>query len=124
MTFLRRVLWADAIVSGAAGAVMIAGAGLLAPLLGLPQALLTIAGVALIPWVMGLIALAGMANVPRAGVRAAIAINAVWVAGSMLVLFVFSPSLFGYAFVIAQAVAVGAFAELQMIALKREPARA
>jgi hypothetical protein len=30
--------------------------------------------------------------------------------------------LFGYGFVIAQAVTVGLFAELQIIALKREPA--
>ena len=122
--FLRRVLMADAIVSGVAGVAMIAGAGVLAPLLSLPQALLTIAGAALIPWVIGLIALARMASIPRAGVRAVIAVNALWVAGSILALFAISPSLFGYVFVIAQAVAVGAFAELQVIALRREQVRA
>lgn len=122
--FLRRVLIADALVSGVAGVVMIAGAGVLAPLLSLPQALLAIAGVVLVPWVIGLVALARMASIPRAGVRAVIAVNALWVAGSVLALFVTSPSLFGYVFIIAQALAVGAFAELQIIALRRGPVRA
>jgi hypothetical protein len=122
--FLRRVLIADAIVSGVAGVVMIAGAGVLAPLLSLPQALLAIAGAALIPWVLGLIALARMTSIPRFGVRAAITVNALWVAGSILALFVTSPSLFGYVFIIAQAATVAAFAELQTIALKRRPAQA
>jgi hypothetical protein len=61
-------------------------------------------------------------TIPRGGVRAVIAINVAWVLGSIAVLFVFSPSLFG--FVIAQAVTVGLFAELQIVALKREPAAA
>lgn len=119
--FLRRVLLIDGLVSGAAGLVMSAGAGLLAPLLSLPQALMTFAGVALIPWVIALVALSRMRLMPRAAVRAVVAINLAWVAGSIAVLFIASPSLFGYAFVIAQAVAVGLFAELQIVALKREP---
>jgi hypothetical protein len=119
--FLRRVLLIDGLVSGAAGLVMIAGAGLLAPLLSLPQELMTYAGVALIPWVIALAALSRMTLIPRAAVRAVVAVNLAWVAGSVAVLFIATPSLFGYAFVIAQAVAVGLFAELQIIALKREP---
>lgn len=118
--FIRRVLLADGAVSGAAGLVMIVGAGFLAPLTNLPSDLMLYAGVILLPWMMTLIALARMANVPRNGVRWVIAVNALWVAGSIAVLFFTSPSLFGYAFVIAQAVAVGLFAELQIIALKRE----
>jgi hypothetical protein len=119
--FLRRVLLIDGLVSGAAGLVMIAGAGLLAPLLSLPLELMTFAGVALIPWVIALVALSRTRLMPRAAVRAVVAINLAWVAGSIAVLFIASPSLFGYAFVIAQAVAVGLFAELQIVALKREP---
>lgn len=119
--FLRRVLFIDGVVSGAAGLAMIAGAGLLAPLLSLPQELMTIAGIALIPWVIPLVALSRMLLIPRAAVRAVIAINVAWVAGSIVVLFIATPSLFGYAFVIAQALAVGLFAELQIVALKREP---
>jgi len=119
--FLRNVLLADGAVSGTAGVVMVAGAGLLAPLTNLPTELLAYAGIALLPWMVALIALARMANVPRAAMHWVIAINAIWVAGSIAVLFLTSPNLFGYAFVIAQAVAVGLFAELQIIALKREP---
>lgn len=119
--FLRRVLLIDGLVSGAAGLAMIAGAGLLAPLLSLPQELMTTAGIALIPWVIALVALSRMVLIPRAAVRAVIAINLAWVAGSIAVLFIATPSLFGHAFVIAQAVTVGLFAELQIVALKREP---
>jgi hypothetical protein len=120
--FIRRVLLADGVVSGAAGVVMIVGAGFLAPLTNLPAELLAIAGVALLPWMIALVALARMVLVPRNGVKAVIAINALWVAGSIAVLFMTAPTLFGYAFVIAQAVAVGLFAELQIVALRREPA--
>jgi hypothetical protein len=119
--FLRRVLLIDGLVSGAAALAMIAGAGLMAPLLSLPQELMTIAGVTLIPWVIALAALSRMVLIPRAAIRAVIAINLAWVAGSIAVLFFATPSLFGTAFVIAQAVTVGLFAELQMLALKREP---
>ncbi len=118
--FLRRVLLIDGAVSGAAGLVMVLGAGLLAPLTNLPQALMIYAGAALFPWTIALIALARMANVPRGGVKAVIAINVLWVAASIGALFLTSPTLFGYAFVIAQAVAVGLFAELQIMALKRQ----
>lgn len=122
--FLRHVLVVDALVSGAAGLVMIAGAGLLAPLLGLPQLLLTIAGAVMIPWLAALVVLSRMVLIPRAAVRAVVATNIVWVLGSAAALIAFSPSALGYAFVIAQALAVGLFAELQVLALKREPADA
>lgn len=117
--FLSRVLMADALVSGAAGLVMILSAGLLGPLLNLPTALLQIAGFALMPWFIALIALARQTSISGVALLSVIAINVAWVAGSIAVLFVVQPSLFGYAFVIAQAVAVGVFAELQIIALKR-----
>lgn len=118
--FLRRVLLADGAISGAAGVVMIVGGGFLAPLTNLPSELLLYAGAALLPWMLTLVFLARMANVPRNGVRWVIAVNAAWVAGSIAALFLTAPTLFGYAFVIAQALAVGLFAELQIIALKRE----
>ncbi len=121
---IRRTLLADAIISGAAGVLMVFGAGLLAPLTNLPQPLLQIAGVTLFPWFLVLLWMARADRVPRDGVRFVIAINLLWVAGSIAVLLLTNPSALGYAFVIAQAVAVGVFAELQIIALKHEPARA
>ncbi len=122
--FLRRILLADALVSGVAGLVMIAGAAFLAPLTSLPEALLQIAGLTLVPWFAALYWLSRQNEMSRNAVRWVIAVNALWVAGSIAVLFGATPSLFGYVFVIAQAVAVGLFAELQIIALKREPAHA
>ena len=119
--FLSRVLMADALVSGTAGLVMILGAPLLAPLLNLPLTLLQIAGFSLIPWFIALIALARQENISRGSLLAVIAVNVAWVLGSIAVLFVLQPSAFGYAFVIAQAIAVGVFAELQIVALKRLP---
>ena len=102
-----------------AGVVMILGANMLAPLLRLPAALLLGAGILLMPWMLALLWLARANIVPRAGVHGVIAVNAAWVLASIALLFVFAPSLFGYAFVIAQAVAVGVFTELQIIARRR-----
>jgi hypothetical protein len=45
--------------------------------------------------------------------------NAGWVAGSVLVLVLFSPTALGYAFVIAQAVVVAFLAELEYYGLRR-----
>jgi hypothetical protein len=119
--FLRRVLLADGLISGAAGAVMIAGASFIAPLTDLPQTLLIVAGVTLAPWTIALVALSRAATIPRTAVRAVIAVNAAWVIASVIAMIAVAPNLFGYAFVIAQALAVGLFAELQIVALKREP---
>ena len=47
--FLRRALVLDALASGATGLLMIAGAGLVEGLLGLPAALLRGAGLVLCP---------------------------------------------------------------------------
>ena len=49
--FLRRALLVDAAASGLTGALMLAGAGMLTELLGLPAALLRGAGLVLIPYV-------------------------------------------------------------------------
>ena len=50
-----------------------------------------------------------------------IAINALWVAGSVLLLVsgTIAPTWLGYGFVIAQAIVVGVFAELQYFGLKK-----
>jgi hypothetical protein len=119
--FLRKVLIADAVISGAAGLVMIGGADLTHSLLGLPSGLLFWAGVALIPFVatLGLIARANQA--PAGVLPAIIAINIGWVAASLYVAFgpTFAPSLLGQVFVCLQAAIVLLFAELQFIGLRR-----
>ncbi|MGA6108297.1 hypothetical protein ABS648_29510 [Pseudomonas solani] len=118
---LRRVLQLDALVSGAAGLLMTLGAGPLSSLLALPAALLTGAGLSMLPWCAVLLWLARRETLDRRAVWAVIAVNAVWVVDSLLLLVSgwVQPTLLGQAFVIAQALAVVLFAELQFFGLKR-----
>ena len=119
--FLRFALLADAAASGATGLLMIAGADLLTGMLALPVALMREAGLLLVPYV-ALVALVGTReNIPLTAVKAIIALNVLWVLGSvgLLVGGFVAPTVLGYAFVIVQAVAVGVFAELQFIGLRR-----
>ena len=119
--FLRKALLLDAAASGGSAALLIAGAGLLDALLGLPAALMREAGLILVPFV-ALVAWVGTREqASRAAVWAIIAANALWVAASLglLVSGWVAPTALGYAFVIAQAAVVALFAELQYAGLKR-----
>ena len=120
-SFLRRVLWADAIVSAAVGVLMALGAGILQRALGLPASLLLVAGVALIPYAAYLVWLATRNEVPRAAVWVPVVLNVVWAADCLLVLFAagLAPTLLGEAFVVVQIVTVLAFADLEFIGLRR-----
>src|SRR4051812_50183968 len=81
--FLRYALLADAIASGATGALLIAGAGLLDGLLGLPVALMREAGLLLVPYV-ALVAYVGTREaISRPAVRTIIALNIAWTACSI-----------------------------------------
>ena len=124
--FLRQALFADAAVSGAAGVLMATGAPFLSRLLGLPADLLFWAGLALLPFVALLIAVARRGKASRLTLIDIIAINALWVAASfgLLVSGAVAPTMLGYAFVIAQALAVALLAELQFIGLRRMTATA
>lgn len=123
-TFLRRVLLLDAIASGATGALMLAGSGLLQSWLGLPAMLLRFAGASLLPFAALVAWLALRARLSRAGVWAVIAVNVLWVVESVLLLVSgwVEPALLGTMFVLAQALVVAAFAELQFIGLRRTAA--
>src|ERR1700757_2763309 len=118
---LRLALLADAGASGATAALLVAGAGLLERWLGLPVTLMREAGLLLIPYVVLVVFVASRPSVAVAAVNAIITINAVWTAASVLLLasgFV-SPTVLGVAFVLAQALAVGAFAVIQYVCLRR-----
>jgi hypothetical protein len=124
ITNLRFALLADAVASGATGLMMIAGADLLTGLLGLPVALVREAGLLLVPYV-ALVAFVGTRQaISHGAVRAIIALNIAWVAGSIGLLMsgIVAPTVLGYAFAIFQAVVVGVFAELQFIGLRRAQA--
>ena len=123
-SFLRRVLTADALISAAAGLVMVAGAGILHELLQLPPALLQVAGAMLFPWAAALLWLTRKPVVPRAAVWAVIVLNIVWVADSAWVALggSYAPNTLGLAFIGAQAVTVAVLAELEFTFLRRAPA--
>ena len=123
-TLIRRALRADALLCGAAGIVMIVGGAARAPLLDLPAEVFVGAGVFFTPWTLALLWIARGNPISRAGAQAVIALNVAWVIASIALLLVLTPSPFGSAFVIAQAIAVGVLAELQYIGLKRAPAAA
>lgn len=120
-TFLRQVLALDAIVSALAALILLIGAGMLAPMLELQRDILFAGGVALVPFVALVGWLAAQASPPRGAVWLVIAINALWVLGSIALLAsgIERPNTLGYAFVIAQAVFVGVAAELQYVGLRR-----
>ena len=118
---LRRALLADGLISGAMGLMLLAGAGLVAGPLGLPENLLRGAGLVLLPFAGGVLWLARQAVPDALAVKAVIAANAGWVVLSVLLLVAgwVNPTSLGQAFVIAQALAVAVFAELQLIGWRR-----
>lgn len=118
--FLRNVLLADAAMGAAAAALTVLGAGLLAPLLGLPEALLFWAGAALVPVAAFLLAMARRALVPRSWLREIVLINWAWVAASLGILAFapIAPNALGVVFILTQAAAVAGFAVLEGLALR------
>jgi len=119
--FLRRAILADAIFSGISAVVLTFGAGTLAPLLNLPEALLRETGLFLIAYAALVGWLGTRSSMPKILVAIVIAGNAAWTLGSIALLFsgAVTPNLLGEAFVAIQAVATGVFAELQYIGLRR-----
>ena len=125
VTFLRRVLFADAAISGASGLAMLAGAGFAARLLGLPPALLIAAGASLLPFTLGVLWLAARPGTPRPGVWLVIALNLLWAIDALALLFSgwLAPTTPGVAFLVAQAVVTAALAELEFVGLRRAQSR-
>ncbi|MBB4040209.1 hypothetical protein GGR34_001860 [Microvirga flocculans] len=118
---LRQALLADAATSGAFGLLMLIGAGPLSGLLGLPETLLRIAGIALLPYA-GFLGWLGVREAILKPVAWAVVLgNALWVADSALLLMSgwIAPTSAGYAFVIAQALVVLMYAEFQYVGLRR-----
>ena len=112
---LRRAILADAIFSGASALLLSLGADVLAPLTGLSGVLLRETGLFLIAYTMLVGWLGTRQSMPKALVGIVIAGNAAWTLGSIALLFsgAVTPNLLGETFVAAQAIVVGAFAELQ-----------
>jgi hypothetical protein len=120
-SFLRRALLADAIFSGVSAVGLTLGAGVLAPFLNLPEALLRETGLFLIAYAALVGWLGTRPSVPRALVLFVVVGNAAWTLASIALLFsgAVNPNLTGEIAVVAQAIATGVFAELQYIGLRR-----
>ena len=119
--FLRRALVLDAVASGATGLMMIAGAGLVEGLLGLPATLLRGAGLLLIPYVAFVNYTGTRETISRPAVWFIIVANVLWAAASTILLVSgwVAPTALGTVFVIAQAVVVALLGELQYMGLRK-----
>jgi hypothetical protein len=121
---LRQALVADATTSAAFGLMMLIGAGALSAIFGLPEMLLRIAGLVLLPYAafIGWLGLREQIQKPIAW--AVVLGNALWAVDSLMLLVSgwVSPTSAGYAFVIAQALVVLMYAEFQIIGLRRSGA--
>ena len=117
---LRDSIRLDAVVTGAAGVLLAAGAPVLDGLLGVRPAVLVALGLFLIGYASALFVLA-RAGAPAPWVKAVIAANAVWVIASVVAVLAdwLTLTALGTAFALVQAAAVALLAELQLIALRR-----
>lgn len=124
--FLKLALRLDAVATAATALLLFFGGGLLEGLLGIPKSFLMLAGLVLLPFVVFVAAQAMRRQTSTGAVWSIIAINVFWTVDSFFVLLtgLLSPTGLGYAFVIAQALVVGAFAFLQMQGLQRSLVRA
>ncbi|HYI14368.1 MAG TPA: hypothetical protein VEX37_03180, partial [Thermomicrobiales bacterium] len=96
-------------------------AGPLGDLLDLPVALLRVAGVFLLPYTAFVAYVATRAEIPRRGAWAIVGLNLLWAVASLLLLVTgwVDPSGLGIAFVVAQALIVAGFADVQYLGLRR-----
>jgi hypothetical protein len=119
--FLRRALLADAIFSGISAVALTFGAGVLAPFLDLPEALLRESGLFLIAYAAFVAWLGTRASMPKLLVAIVVAGNAAWTLASIGLLFssMVSPNILGEIVVVMQAIATGVFAELQYIGQRK-----
>lgn len=119
-SLLKFALLGDALASGAMGLLLVVAAAPLAGPLGLPESLLRIAGASLLPFAAIVAWVGTRVEPPRAAVWAVVAYNALWVVESLALLLLgwYAPSSLGIAFIVAQAVIVAAFAEMQVFGLR------
>lgn len=122
--FLRRILAFDAATCLAMGLLCAAGAEILHQWLALPVLVLRVGGIALLACAAFIGWLASRHQPPRALVWLVVAGNVLWALESLISLWSswLQPNALGTAFVIAQALAVAAIAELEFIALRRQAA--
>ena len=119
--FLRSVLFADAATCAACGLLLSAGSALLQNLSGLPASLMFYAGLSLFPFTVFLLYAATRKSLSKTLVWLIIGLNLLWTIDSFLLLVsgYVEPTVFGYVFVVFQAIGVLVFADLEFIALRK-----
>jgi hypothetical protein len=118
---LRAALKVDAVASGGMGVLLLGLGGPLGDLLGAPTGLLRTVGLLLLGWAAVVWLVGARPRVSGPAVRAVIALNLLWVAGSVALVVAGWVSLtaLGVGFVLAQAAVVALFAESQFLGLRR-----
>lgn len=119
--FLRLALASDAVVTGVNGLVYLAAAPLAADLLGPGATLLRGLGIFLLLYGAAVGFLAGRREIGQAATQAVIGLNIAWTLGSVaaVVFGLLEFTTIGAVWAIAQALTVGAFAELQIMGLRK-----
>jgi hypothetical protein len=118
---LRKVLLADAVISGVTGLLMLFGAGFLSGMLDLPEAFLRFAGLVLLPYVVFVAYVTFQQPISRTAAWVVIVFNDLWVAASIILLLGnwVKPNILGIAFVLIQALVVAGFSGIQFLAVRR-----
>ena len=121
---LRLALVADAAATAATALLLVAFGAPFEALLGLPVTLSRTLGVGLLPCAAIVAYLGTRTQISRGAVWAVIVCNVFWVVDSALLLMGnwIDPTPLGVAFVIAQAIVVAGFADLQFVGLRRATA--
>jgi hypothetical protein len=112
---LRSLLWFDCSAAGVVGVTMLAVSGLLAPLFGMPRAVLVATALANLIYGGFSYSLARMAEPPRGRVRALVVANFAWTVVCVVLAAVFAGpgSWLGVAYVLAEGAFVGGLAALE-----------
>lgn len=121
---LRAALWADALVSGAAGALQLAGGDALAAALGLPASLSLASGVFLLGYAAMLVAMARAPRLLAALLALVVVGNLGWALAciGLPMAGVLDPSPLGVAWLGLQALAVLVFAAWELAGWRASPA--
>ncbi|GAB3694901.1 hypothetical protein [Nocardiopsis oceani] len=121
---LRLSLRLDSLACAVCGLVLLPGAAPLSAVLGLPAALLVAAGLFLLAFAAFLWWTSATGTVRHGSVHTVVAVNVLWILGSFAVVALFAPSLWGVAFVLAQAVAVAGITVAEVLTLRGSTRRA
>lgn len=120
-SLLRTALRLDALVTGANGAAYLVAAGPVGDLLGLSPALLRGLGASLLVLAALVWLTSSRPEIPRGAVVAIVVANLVWALDSAVAAAAGwgSPTTEGTVWIVLQAVTVAAFADLQILGLRR-----